>query len=203
MRGGEKSQPSMALKIRVKKSHRREFIMTQVQTETTNRISWKAAAEKEKARADFYKSLIEDSLDAMKSVEVLLAAQYNVISSGRHNSTDEERAAGWAHYEDGRFIEWMLDALALDIERVDADHNVGDCKREFNAEKLETEEKGKIFYDNLEKRIQRCTICRSNRKRTKLGFFTENMQGRHAQVLRDAAVKSATLDLKSTKGHLA
>ena len=29
MRGGEKSQPSMALKIRVKKSHRREFIMTQ------------------------------------------------------------------------------------------------------------------------------------------------------------------------------
>ena len=200
MRGGEKSQPSMALKIRVKKSHRREFIMTQVQTETTNRISWKAEAEKEKARADFYKSLIEDSLDAMKSVEVLLAAQYNVTVGGR--CSDAEREAGWAHYEDGRFIEWMLDALALDIKGVDADHNVGDCKREFYAEKLEAEEKGESFYDDLEKRIQRCTICRKNQKRSKLGFFTENIQGRHAQVLRDAAVKSATLDLKSTKGHL-
>ena len=201
MRGGEKSQPSMALKIRVKKSHRREIIMTQVQTETTNRISWKAEAEKEKARADFYKSLIEDSLDAMKSVEVLLAAQYNVTAGGR--CSDAEREAGWAHYEDGRFIEWMLDALALDIKGVDADHNVGDCKREFYAEKLEAEEKGESFYDDLEKRIQRCTICRKNQKRSKLGFFTENIQGRHAQVLRDAAVKSATLDLKSTKGHLA
>jgi len=33
MRGGEKSQPSMALKIRVKKSHRREIIMSWTTTE--------------------------------------------------------------------------------------------------------------------------------------------------------------------------
>ncbi len=173
--------------------------MTQVQTETTNRISWKAEAEKEKARADFYKSLIEDSLDAMKSVEVLLATKYEVLNKSRKSSDYE---AAWTHYEDGKLVGWMLDALALDIKRVDADHNVGDCKREFYAAQAKAEEEGRKHYGNLEREIERCTICSENRKRTKLGFFTENMQGRQSEVIKEAAVQTAAQDLEKTKDLL-
>ena len=173
--------------------------MTQVQTGTTDRKSWKAEAEKEKARGDFYKSLIMDSLDAIKSIEVLLSTKYDVLNKSRDK---DDREVGWTHYEDAKLVGWMLDALARDIKRVDADHNVGDCKREFYAEKAEAEEKGEYFYGDLEKKIQRCTICHNNRKRTKLGFFTENMQGRHGIVVKEAAMETAAQDLENTKGLL-
>ena len=173
--------------------------MTDAQAGTTDRKSWKAEAEKEKARGDFYKSLIMDSLDAIKSIDVLLTTKYEVLNKSRKSSDYE---AGWIHYEDGKLVGWMLDALALDIKRVDADHNVGDCKREFYAAQAEAEEENREFYGNLEQQIEKCTICTDGRKRSKLGFFTENMQGRQSEVIKEAAVQTAAQDLEKTKDLL-
>jgi hypothetical protein len=173
--------------------------MTDVQTGTTERKSWKAEAEKEKARGDFYKSLIMDSLDAIKSIDVLLATKYEVLNKSRKTSDYE---AGWIHYEDGKLVGWMLNALALDIKRVDADHNVGDCKREFYAAQAKAEEEGREHYGNLEREIERCTICAKNRKRSKLGFFTEEIQWRHSNVVKEAAMETAAQDLEKTKDLL-
>ena len=168
--------------------------MTQVQTGTTDRKSWKAEAEKEKARGDFYKKLLCDALDSIKSVEDLINTKREIAKGAYTIKGESEKAR--AYLEDAHYVGWILEALTQDIEQVDADHNVGDCKKKFDELVEITQQKNQPT-DWI--KLDSCLMCDNNFKHSRQVLLAKDARGLAAGLNEQAAKRNAARELEAIK----
>ena len=190
----------------IKVTKGREFIMTQAQTETTNRISWKAEAEKVQAENDHLLRLLKNNREAAAQLIALINADGVDIESFA-----EGRGSGWdAGYRDGkkdayekynrrirRTASKMFDALTKDVDELTSPHQVGDCKPAFEKQLTDPNVHGIDRYHDYDKYA--CSNCKNDAYESHISRYRGTMQKETAKALSAASDRSIKQLMKTTK----